>query len=98
MMKHLSNVQAKIIKHVSCDDSGYVLFDWVDSSQLKSSNLVKCDVAGNILWVAAVVRSNDKYVDFELVEDSKINAWTFSGFKVSIDSRFGNASDLAFTK
>ena len=97
MIDHISAVQARIIKHAAYDGYGLVLFDWMDK-RLQPSNLFKCDTTGIVLWVAGVPGPNEKYVSFDVADQTTIYASTFSGYRVRIDLLDGSSSEPTFTK
>ena len=74
-----------------------ILLDWMASKEPTFENLLCVDRDGRVIWKAELPQSHDFYSTFELSADG-LHAFSFSCFRVKLDTKTGQILESQFTK
>lgn len=91
---------AELIAPIPDNEDCIVLLDYSDSdSKLPDQNLIRINLDGTLVWRAELPEpsTSDAYVHFNIT-NGKLQASSWSGYKVEIDTRNGEISSETFTK
>ena len=90
----------EIISPVPDEEDCIVLLDYSASdSKLPDQNLIRIHPDGTLVWRAELPEpsSSDAYVQFQIT-NGNLQASSWSGYKVAIDTTNGKISSATFTK
>lgn len=95
-------MEAPILQADALPDGGAVtLYDWMAAEVRDGRNLIRTDASGSEMWRAEPTffgsGQEDCFTQFERQGEGLV-AWTWSGYRVSVNLGTGAVQTLEFTK
>jgi|GEM_PF-6796463 len=88
----------RVAKSISFGGDWIVLFDSYEIGKRGyCSNLQRVDGNGTVLWTAQLPSSTDVFSDVDFRDDSLV-AWSWDGYRVTLDTETGSILTKIFTK
>jgi hypothetical protein len=96
--KSYAETSISLINLSSNEDALYILYTGYQfKSNMISSNLIKIDLTGNLIWSAKTKREDDSFIDFNY-ENKELTASTWNGWRIKLNEETGRTISEYWTK
>ena len=96
--KSYAETSIELIILSSDEDALYILYTGYQfKSNLISSNLIKIDLTGNLIWSAKTKREEDSFIDINY-ENNELIASTWNGWRIKLNEETGRTISEDWTK